>query len=118
MRMHIVATIMRLPRDVMQFALDRCCFISLGRGVQGITLPGRIGTDEAGRDENTWIIVLSDDLAFHEAESTVAHEIAHAFLGHDRLDDMPEDCEVQASTLAQSWGFTGRGADPAQNLCR
>ena len=42
----------------------------------------------------------------------VAHEIAHAWLGHNPLDpDVPKDAEIVTANLVAEWGFTGLGAD-------
>ena len=109
----IAATIARLPRDVSVFALDRCRFVSVGVGASGITLPGRIGVHGVEhRSRNCWIIVLDDRVAHDQIQSMIGHEIAHAWLGHDRLGETPEDCERQAALLTGKWGFVGDGADP------
>jgi hypothetical protein len=95
-----------------RFALDRCAFTSVGQTILGMALPGRIGVHVAERrSKNVWIIVSLDQEPGEELQTTVAHEIAHAWLGHDRCGDMPTDCEEQAARLAKSWGFGGEGAD-------
>ena len=41
-----------------------------------------------------------------DMESQLAHEIAHARLGHDRLSpDIDHSCEKQADDLSVTWGF-------------
>jgi len=135
LRTIIIDTLQRLPRDVARFALEHCRFVSVGRATLGITLPGRVGTsshhrqtswrvipaylhrllgisDREETSEHIWIIVLDERMAFDDVQSVIAHEIAHAWLGHDRLGNPPEDCEVQTARLVQQWGFTGIGADP------
>ena len=64
-----------------------------------------------------WLILLDERSVDEDEESeilgTIAHEIAHAWLKHDRMSpDIPEDCETKAANLAKEWGFQGRGTDP------
>jgi len=109
----LAKAVSRLPEDVAGFALERCCFVSIGGNFLGLTLPGRLGEDNEGQSANFWIIVLDDCQPRDEMQATIAHEIAHAWLRHDRYgeDDLTVDCEVQAAELARDWGFTGTGAD-------
>jgi hypothetical protein len=58
-----------------------------------------------------WVILLDENIPEEDRESAIAHEVAHARLGHDRLGEMPDDCETQAANLVKEWGFTGKGAD-------
>ena len=113
----IVETICRLPDPIARFALDRCRFLSVGASVYGMTLPGRAGVASwpEQRSRNIWLIVLADPLPDDSSHSIVAHEIAHAWLKHDRLGFPPEDCEIQAAETAKIWGFIGKGAD--SNYC-
>ncbi len=102
----IIQTAARLPRDVRAFVFDRCVFLSAGRMLYGMVLPGATAKPE------TWIILLSERMHGDDLHSFIAHEIAHAWLGHDRLSpEVPVDHETQAANLAQQWGFIGRGAD-------
>jgi hypothetical protein len=113
MELDIIRTLLKLPQDVRDFALERCRFVSVGKGAAGITLPGRIGSHAYDkRTRNMWLIVLDDNEPAEQVEATIAHEIGHAWRHDDRLDMPPEDCEEQTAELARSWGFTGRGADP------
>ena len=49
-----------------------------------------------------------------DAPSIVAHEIAHAWLRHDRLSlDVTSECEGEAAALTLEWGFDGLGTDIA-----
>ncbi len=111
MQLWIQSTLTKLPEEVAVFAIDRCRFISIGWGVAGLTFPGRIGVDDYESPLNVWIIVLDDNISSEHVESVIAHEIAHAWLGHDRIGDIPDDCEVVAANLTKEWGFTGHGAD-------
>lgn len=125
----IVRTISRLPPEVAEFAVSDCRFISIGRTAYGVTFPGRVGAhglllaalkekrplpEEAPTAPRwKWVIVLSEHLPDNAAEGIIAHEIAHAFLQHDRLGEAPADCEEQAASLVHDWGFAGIGADAA-----
>ena len=85
----------------------------------GLTLPGRIGILGSRRSRNRWIIVLDDaEHSSKDFDATIAHEIAHAWLGHDRIGEIPEDCEPQAAALAREWGFLGRASDLDYNADR
>lgn len=113
---HVIAeTLVRLPDTVRAFALERCVFLSVGWAASGLTFPGGIGVDpETRRSRNVWLIVLEEQAPRDALASVVAHEVAHAWLRHDRLsDELPEDHEVKAAELARRWGFTGRPADPS-----
>ncbi|HEX5951216.1 MAG TPA: hypothetical protein VFZ96_09445 [Actinomycetota bacterium] len=110
----IVETLLRLPEDVRAFALERCVFLSVGWAAPGLTLPGAVGVDPATRrSRDVWLIVLEEQAPLDLLASAAAHEIAHAWLRHDRLsEDLPDEHEVQAAELAQAWGFSGKPADP------
>ncbi len=99
----ISETISLLPEDVADFATDRCRFLSVGRDAYGMVFPGSIGVDPyTKRTRNVWLILLSENLKKKDAHSIVAHEIAHAWLQHDRMSpDVPRDCEVQAADLTK-----------------
>jgi len=113
----ITETVQRLEAKVRDFVLDRCRFVSVGNTAQA--LPGCVGIHPFEQQaHNMWIIILEEGLhpnddrrRADEAHSIVAHEIAHAWLGHDRLGNVPPDCEGQAADQARQWGFTGKAAD-------
>jgi hypothetical protein len=108
----LAETLLCLPEEVAQFACDRCRFIS-SSGCYGMVLPGRLGVhpDTRAPEDDLWLILLASDLPEADAHSIVAHEIAHAWLGHDRLSpDLTPECEVEAATLTAQWGFSGIGA--------
>ena len=110
----IIETVARLPEEVRDFVSGQCRFISAGRSIYGMVLPGSIGVDDVSQaPENIWIVLLRDPLPKRDAHGIIAHEIAHAFLKHDRLspDGYPGDSEQQVAGLAKQWGFTGKGAD-------
>ena len=133
----LLRTVERLPDDVQEFVCQRCVFLALAD--HGMVLPGRVACadlaetaemiqeaprnaslSELGdyvqdyeRTAHKWIVLLqgtpSDD------ESIPAHEIAHAYLGHDRLaiygPDKSIEVETQACELTRSWGFQGLGTE-------
>jgi hypothetical protein len=63
--------------------------------------------------ERPWLIILRADMGAADAPGVVAHEIAHAWLGH-RLGYVPEE-EDAALALPQTWGCTGSGAAWPEN---
>lgn len=67
----IVETICRLPREIAEFALDRCFFVSVGPANNGITLPGRLVSP---KDEK-WLIVLEERIRPQDAHGIVAHRL-------------------------------------------
>ena len=78
---HITRVISRLPSKVATFALDRCCFLSVGRATAGMVLPGRIGVHAIEKhSRNVWIILLYVRISPDDLHSVIAHEIAHAWL--------------------------------------
>ena len=80
--------------------------MSAGGATLGTVIPGK-------RLANFWLIFLADDLPFIDTPGIVAHEIAHAWLGHDKLSaEFTAVVETDAANLTASWGFPGRGADP------
>jgi len=111
LRDRIVNVLSLLPDDVTDFALDRCAFLSVGKASAGMVLPGRIGVHgHEKRSRNFWLVLLDENMPGDD--SVIAHEIAHAWLRHDRL--AADDCETwerDAADLARSWGFVGRGTD-------
>lgn len=109
----IVAVIAKLPPDVQEFVGDRCRFLSVGRVCWGMTMRQMICEIDAKEVEDKWLILLEEQTPAEQIESVVAHEIAHAWLGHDRYDpDLLPECEVEAALLTREWGFEGWGADP------
>jgi hypothetical protein len=105
----IVKVVARLPKRVAEYAINRCLFL---QGIPyGITLPGYIVTGRHG-GKSRWVILFSYEFPEKDAESIIAHEIAHAWLKHDRYAvDIGVECEIDASNLAKQWGFSGLGAN-------
>ncbi len=99
--------LVRLPSKAREYALRRCTIFSIGEGAGGIVWPSRI----VDRRKRRWVIVI--DANTDDLESVIAHEIAHAWLGHDRLNpNIGRQVEVDAANLVRAWDFGGRGADP------
>ena len=99
----IVETVVRLSEEVATFVYDRCCFVSVGDGAYGLILPGRVGVHPIEkRSRNMWIIVLEDNMSAQDAQSIIAHEIACAWLEHNRLG-------ICATTIARFSMFAGQG---------
>ncbi len=96
---NIVETIYRLPADVQEYVLDNCVFLGVGDTTIGTVLHGKY-------IKGNWIVNLLESVD----KCSIAHEIAHAFLEHDRLSP-PNDCEQRACELTAQWGFSGKGAD-------
>ena len=102
----------RLPTDVREFVFEKCYFE---------TMDGMCGTVfRSSSLAYEWVILLGEppdgDMFSEDSIGIVAHEIAHAFLGHDSLAGMagkevPPDHETQACALAAQWGFTGKGIE-------
>ena len=111
LRVHIALVLSRLPDRIVRFALDRCVFLSVGRTTSGMVLPGRITVHHhERRSRNRWLVLLDENMP--NDDSIIAHEIAHAWLRHDRLSaDDQQLWERDAAETAKSWGFVGRGCD-------
>ena len=119
----ITKTISRLPEEIIEFALSSCVFMSVGRSDYGLVMPPdtkaekpdpKIGVDDRFFywAHDRWLIFLADHLPDDDALGIIAHEIAHAYLGHDRLNyKLTMEVEREAANLAKAWGFTGIGTD-------
>src|SRR6266568_6019987 len=79
-RNQIILALYRMPPEVASFAVDQCFFSSLGvpADIRGLVLPKDIATDR-------WIILLLERESDDEegALTTIAEEVAHAWLGHE-----------------------------------
>lgn len=113
-RRFLALVLLRLPERIREFAIERCAVLSVGHNAYGITWPARIAKKWRVGINRRWLILLTENLPPGDEESIIAHEIAHAYLGHDRgSPDLPQDCEEQACNLVAKWGFSGKGADAA-----
>ena len=99
----IVRAVHKLPPKVREFVYGRCVFVSFAEGG---------GQCYYKRTKRPWLIILGEKAD----ESVVAHEIAHARLGHkcDLLGNNMEvafKTETEACSLAKEWGFVGLGTE-------
>jgi predicted Zn-dependent protease len=79
-------------------------FFSIGAGSNGQCLPSRFA------DGAEWLILIDNDAP--DIETVIAHEVAHAYLGHSLADLLSEEeTEKQAREQVRAWGFSGKGAD-------
>jgi len=105
--------LVRLPDQPLLKAIDSCVFGSVGRSNQGLTLPANVLN---GGEAESWLILLDDAMLAskqtEDIQSVIAHEIAHAYLGHDRVADAGDvSIELDACRQVREWGFQGSGAD-------
>jgi hypothetical protein len=109
----LVETISRLPEEVAEFAVENCGYMSVGKSALAMVMPVEAFhslTDDS--NGNMWLIFLDERCKKKDAHSMVAHEIAHAWLGHKRGDpNCPKTAEIDAANLTKEWGFKGVGAD-------
>jgi hypothetical protein len=81
--------------------------------VRGFYLPGSIGVDQSRRTRNVWIVLLYlQALKPESAQSIVAHELGHIWLGHAPTGGRGTE-EVDAAALVREWGFKGAGTRPS-----
>lgn len=100
----LVNALSRLPDDARRFAIDKLVFVSCGGGLNGQCLPSRFIA------EADWLVLIYDRA--QDLETVIAHEVAHAYLGHSIGDYMSdEETERQAREQVRAWGFSGKGAD-------
>ena len=92
----------RLPKEIEAFVDRECQFLIYHQETQGMAL------HRDHLEDKPWVLLLQASVEAADAHGFVAHEIAHAWLGH-RVGGHPED-ELAALELAAAWGFTGAGA--------
>jgi len=138
----VISTIRKLPKDVREFALENCFFFSMEEGVYGRIISGAHGSNmrwkllERLTDkeklrmlddfQHSWkiMILLRSETPENDIESVIAHEIAHAYLGHNEMDEIEVEereieglmvpvniVEYEAYKQTLTWGFEGSGAD-------
>lgn len=133
LQLRIAETIVRLPEEIASFAIHNIHWRLFEPTWRGVTylLPERpppmVSTYEewlnlleqrqrAPAMERHWLVVLNHDLGADDADQeaarrTIAHETAHAVLGHSccRGAMAPhlefEETERAADRLATDWGF-------------
>jgi len=106
LRRQITLTVSRLPSDVAEWVREHCVFMAFEKGDYGEVWPG---TAFAGED--WWFVFLKSPLPKRHAHGIIAHEIAHAWLHHDKFN-VPPDGEEQAHRQARAWGFRGLATRP------
>ncbi|MFX0194601.1 MAG: ImmA/IrrE family metallo-endopeptidase [Candidatus Hodarchaeota archaeon] len=96
----IVKTLQNLPRKVRNFVYKNCAFTSIPEAGGQALCKQKI--------KRPWLIILD----YEADENTVAHEIAHAWLGHkiEFPDMLPSiewiyRIEKEACEQATKWGF-------------
>jgi hypothetical protein len=88
----IIDVLIELPDSPREFAIDNCVFISVGYAAQGQTVNTNL--------ERDWLIAVHDQAP--KLEPLIAHEIAHAVLGH--TSGTPDNQrESEADKLATEW---------------
>jgi hypothetical protein len=99
-RATIATTLAKLPADVATWAVEAIAFVSVGGEIMGHTLT----PTEWGEIRH---VVALDESAMRTRNGTyvVAHEIAHARLGHRAFTPPEEGTEAAADRLAAEWGF-------------
>lgn len=135
----IIHVLAQLPEEVQEFVCDRCRFLSIGRTANAAMVGGRMifphplhfpegikWAIEQGKIEDLLLnppllILLSEQIVDkygpEDVQSIIAHEVAHAILGHTPrhlgMDEVNQavDIEVEACELASRWGFSGEGTD-------
>jgi hypothetical protein len=94
----LVNTLARLPDEVYQFTLENISFHA-----------GQSQTLEVKKLSKPCMIILKRT----DSESLIAHEIAHAYLGHTRVKNRIENIELEAERLRKKWGFKKKEICPS-----
>ncbi len=94
----LVNTLARLPDEVYVFTLESISFHA-----------GQSQTLEVKELKKPCMIILKRT----DSESLIAHEIAHAYLGHTTAESVAENIEVEAEALRKKWGFRKRELCPS-----
>jgi len=108
MRCTIVSAVRKLPRKIRGFVFQKVFFTSVEE---------KGGQCWHKQNACPWVIVLGDKAD----ESVVAHEIAHAHLGHKaKRGGMEVEVslrqETDACSLTKQWGFSGCGTEVNKDL--
>ena len=122
---HIRAVLTVLPFDITEKLMDlKLAFLAVGKSIKGLEIdlpptihahltPGphphlNLHTHPGGK--LLYLSPLLLDTSKEQIRFTIAHEIAHAVLGHtedfsENAQDIAERQERDADELAQGWGF-------------
>ncbi len=102
----VVQSLARMPSDARVRAIAECVFIGIGDDFGGLCLPSNCS---ATRDET----IVVDGGAPAGLETVIAHEVAHALLGHNIADQESshEAIEAEARSSSACGDLRGLGAD-------
>ena len=90
----ITETVTGLPKNIWEFVIETCAFLSVGETCNGMVVAGRIGVHpRERRSRNMWLVILAENMLSDDKYSIIAHEIAHAWLKHDGVSlTVTDDC--------------------------
>jgi hypothetical protein len=94
----LVNTLARLPDEIYRFTLKNISFHA-----------GQSQTLEVKELTKSCMIILKRT----DSESLIAHEIAHAYLGHARTKSRNKNIETEAEALRKNWGFKKKEICPS-----
>ena len=94
----LVNTLARLPEEVYRFTLENVSFHA-----------GQSQTLEVKELTKCCMIILKRT----DSESLIAHEIAHAYLGHAKTKSRTKNIEAEAEELRKNWGFKKKEICPS-----
>jgi hypothetical protein len=94
----LVNTLVRLPEEAYRFTLENISFHA-----------GQSQTLEVKELTKPCMIILKRT----DSESLIAHEIAHAYLGHAKTNGITKNIETEAEELRRKWGFKKKEICPS-----
>jgi hypothetical protein len=94
----LVNTLARLPEEVYRFTLENVSFHA-----------GQSQMLEVKELTKSCMIILKRT----DSESLIAHEIAHAYLGHAKTKNRIRNIEAEAEELRKNWGFKKKEICPS-----
>ena len=94
----LLNTLARLPEEVYRFTLENVSFHA-----------GQSQMLEVKELTKSCMIILKRT----DSESLIAHEIAHAYLGHAKTKSRTKNIEGEAEELRMQWGFKKKEICPS-----
>jgi hypothetical protein len=94
----LLNTLARLPEEVYRFTLENVSFHA-----------GQSQMLEVKELTKSCMIILKRT----DSESLIAHEIAHAYLGHAKTKSRTKNIEAEAEELRMKWGFKKKEICPS-----